>query len=397
MAVQGRERVSRILLLCAELGGIGGVERLIATLSPLLAQRHEVYVASFDPPGTAPGMALSVPFHSLGGGDDGRAPALRVLTYLSQVRRLRRLERALAIDITISNLWRADLISALARGRSHRIALAHINVVGNPTNRLMIRLRPLVAAVYRRFDRVVTVSHALARELSALYRLDPTHVRTIWNPVARPAFAPSPATPARIVWCGRMVREKNVRALIQAFAAARTRHPSVSLHLIGDGPERGAITAVAANLGLLSGPPESDAPVILHGRLTDPSAVIAGAALLALPSIAEGFGLVLVEAMACGVPVLAADCASGGVHEVLAARSPHDPGRSEAEEVSCGWLLPVPTDEATRHRWTTALDTVLSDPSRRETYRTGALARAADFGADHILVQWEALLSEMTA
>lgn len=388
--------MSRILLVCAELGGFGGVERLIATLAPLLSSDHEVHVASFDPAGTNPGVPLTVPFHALGG-DSYASLLARPITYLTQISRLRRLESALGIDVTISNLWRADLISALAGGCPRRIALAHINVVGNPTNRLMIRLRPLVSIVYRRFDRLVTVSNALARELTVLYRLDPAKVRTIWNAVARPQSVPPPATSNRIVWCGRMVPEKTLPALVAVFAGVRASHPDVRLDLIGDGPDRTTVLACAAERGLAVGTEVSDAPIILRGRLSDPSSVIAGAKLLALPSSAEGFGLVLVEAMALGVPVIAADCASGGVHEVLAAMSPHDPGRALNEEVAAGLLLPVPKDEATIERWSAALTNALSNEPKRVQWAKGALTRAAVFAPETILAQWSCLLTDVLA
>ena len=386
--------MSRILLLCAELGSVGGVERLIATLAPILSQEHEVQVASFDPAGTLPGVPLSVPFYPVGK-ERSRSALLRPLTYLSQVRRLRRLERTLKIDVTISNLWRADLISALVGGHPRRIALAHINIVGNHTNRLMLRFRPLVAYVYRRFDRIVAVSSALGRELTDLYRLDPSKVRTIWNPVVKLKPVSSPSRFQRIVWCGRMVREKNVPALVKAFAAVRLRFPDAVLDLVGDGPERSAIEATAALHDLKIGQRGSNASVIFHGRLADPAPVISEASVLALPSIAEGFGLVLVEALGLGIPVVAADCASGGVHEVLGARTPHDPLRCKNEELACGWLLPVPLDDDSVRCWATTLEMMLSDTRPQTLWRDGALARAEEFIPKRIGVQWATLLADV--
>lgn len=386
--------MSRILLLCAELGGFGGVERLIATLAPMLSSDHDVHVASFDPAGTEPGVPLTVSFHAIGGGSYTSLLA-RPMTYLTQILRLRRLERELGVDITISNLWRADLISALARGRPRRIALAHINVVGNPTNRLMLRLRPLVALIYRRFDRLVTVSNALARELSALYRLDPTKVRTIWNATTLPEIRSTPTATKRIVWCGRMVEEKNLLALVAAFAGLRSHHPDARLDLVGDGPERATVEAHAAARNLAVGDGAGDPPIIFHGRLADPSKVMADARVLALPSRAEGLPLVLVESLALGVPVVAADCPSGGVHEALGAKSPHDPARSLDEEVSCGLLLPVPKDDESIRRWTVAFDTILSNESKLLSWREGACLRAADFAPENILSKWTRLLNEL--
>src|SRR3546814_346169 len=98
--------------------------------------------------------------------------------------------------------------------------------------------------------------------------------------------------------------------LIEAFAQAGL--PG-SLVIRGEGPRRGALEARIMQLGL-------EGRVHLPGFLENPFAVLKRASLFALPSNAEGFPNGLVEAMACGLPVVAANCASGPA-EILLNRS----------------------------------------------------------------------------
>src|SRR3546814_10670758 len=113
-----------------------------------------------------------------------------------------------------------------------------------------------------------------------------------------------------IVAAGRLVPNKNFGMLIEAFAQSGL--PG-SLVIMGEGPLRGALEARIMQLGL-------EGRVHLPGFLENPFAVLKRASLFALPSNAEGFPNGLVEAMACGLPVVAANCASGPA-EILLNRS----------------------------------------------------------------------------
>ena len=112
---------------------------------------------------------------------------------------------------------------------------------------------------------------------------------------------------------GRLVSNKNFAMLIEAFARADL---STSLVILGDGPMRGELQAQIERLGL-------DGRVLLPGFLHNPFSVLKRAALFALPSNAEGFPNGMVEAMACGLPVVATNCASGP-SEILLGRARED-------------------------------------------------------------------------
>ena len=197
----------RILLLMPSLTGTGGAERVVDGLSRLLSSAGvQVFEASLRFAGGAPQVRQ---FHTLlpARASAATATAFRTFEYLVAARRLRALKQRLKIDATITDLFHWDLMEqVLSGGFDRKIALCHINIVGNSTNRTMVRLRPLVAAVYRGCDRVVAVNEALSRELAALYALAPDRVGFVDNFVWRSEVEPRPARNGvtRFVWCGRI-------------------------------------------------------------------------------------------------------------------------------------------------------------------------------------------------
>lgn len=117
---------------------------------------------------------------------------------------------------------------------------------------------------------------------------------------------------ARIVCVGRLSPEKGQAGLIEAFAQVRAAGVAAELVLVGDGPDRQGLAAIVAECGLTQ-------DVTFLGRLPEPEtlATIASADILALPSLMEGLPVVLIEAMALGVPVVASQVA--GIPELVIA------------------------------------------------------------------------------
>lgn len=181
------------------------------------------------------------------------------------------------------------------------------------SHRATLALAPLA---YRDADVLIGVSEGATGEWRA--RLgDRVACRTIHNPVVDDAFSARMAAPAPHPWftdgappliaVGRLSPEKDQATLLRALAEPRLA--ACRLVVVGDGPERQRLEALAAGLGL-------GARVAFTGALADPLPAIARAALLINPSRYEGFGNVLVEALACGTPVVATDCPFGP-HEIL--------------------------------------------------------------------------------
>lgn len=389
----------RILLLIPSMAGVGGTERMVHSLSGLFAGAGcEVHQASFDAPSVQRHFDNATPLHALG--PIPRLPLpLRPISYVLSAWRLHQLKQRLGIDVTISNLWGADLISALSGGRDHKVALCHINIIGNSSNRLMMRFRPLVAALYRRFDRVIAVSESLAEELQALYHLDSHRAGHIDNFVDRPAAVS--CIPAdgiqRFVWCGRFSPEKNLAGLLHAWASFAHTRTCVQLVLLGDGPQHEEMLALAESLGMRTGSSihELDRQVVFAGRVSDPAAWMLGARAMLLSSLAEGLPMVVLEALSLGLPVLSSDCQAGGVRTALSGEGICDPDRADNQATPAGMLLPVPRKDvpASLLRWREALDCAANDDARVAAWQRGALERAALFSSAAALGKWDKVLN----
>lgn len=129
--------------------------------------------------------------------------------------------------------------------------------------------------------------------------------RVIPNPVMPPPVGSrQPADPPVIVAMGRLVPQKGFDMLLDAFASLAGRHPSWSLEIWGEGPERAALERRSDALGLGD-------RVAFPGRTQAPYDELRRASFFVMSSRREGFPTVLGEAMACGTAVVSFDCPSG--------------------------------------------------------------------------------------
>lgn len=165
---------------------------------------------------------------------------------------------------------------------------------------------PISNAV-KRIMAVEGVRDELMRTVYCGLFLDEIKDRKVNRKSARVALGLEPG--ARVAgYAGQLSARKGLDTLLKAFSSVSGNNPDARLLLIGDGPERNALSKLAASLKI------SDR-VIFAGRVQDVYAAISAMDVLVLPSVYEGLGLVLIEAQALGVPVVATD--SGGASETF--------------------------------------------------------------------------------
>lgn len=243
------------------------------------------------------------------------------------VRRIRSLPLALTRylrryrpDALLASMWPLTVIAPLARywsGCDCRVVVAEhcpLSMQYRDWGYLhRIGLRLSMAVGYRLADDRVCVSDGVVKDTASLSGLEPESFTMIHNPVpvcSEPSVKAlqdaealwSGSRGARVLTVGRMKKEKNHALLMRAFA--ELEQPDARLMFVGDGTERASLTSLAQELGI-------ESRVIFAGFCHDPTPFYKTADVFALSSDYEGFGNVIVEAMACGTPVVSTDCPSG--------------------------------------------------------------------------------------
>ena len=394
----GKEVPRRIGLLLTDLNG-GGIQKMMLALGEgLVGRGHEVQLILYGRGGP---FALDVPpgiethiltpiFRPLGRLVPFRADPAGSLRMLLPVllpgKPIRGLEflpalaRHLArsrLDALISAAPNCNLEAVWAKrlsGVATRILVsersAPSEMLTKARNWRSRFLPTLMSRTYQQADVIVAVSQELRDNLAAVTNIPRERIRAIYNPVVGPevlegAAAPiphpwlEPGEPPVILAVGRLSTQKDYPTLVRAFAMVRAKRQA-RLIILGAGRDehkteqrREEIAQLARELGV-------GEDVDAAGFTANPYAYMARSALLALSSLYEGLPAVLIQAMACGCPVVSTDCPTGP-REIL------DDGRY-------GPLVPVSDVPALAG----AMESVLANPPDKALLRH----RAQDFTAD---------------
>lgn len=247
---------------------------------------------------------------------DLKAPRLRgALLPLARHLRRTRPDALLAAmwPLTSVAVWARDL----ARVPTRVVVSDHTDYMAAPPGASRAGRAKLQASMrwsYPRADGVVAVSGGVARTVAGLAGMARDRVSVIHNPVRppSPARTQEPCTAAaewarhdgpRLIAVGSLKPAKDYALLLKAFAQAR-RQADARLLILGEGALRGELEGLRGRLGL-------DGVVDMPGFVADPYPCLAKADLFVLSSAWEGFGNVIVEALACGTAVVSTNCPSG--------------------------------------------------------------------------------------
>lgn len=276
---------------------------------------------------------------------------------------------AIGAEVIVSHIvlsWRNLPFFLGLRARNRNATLVHVEhhysgafeaaEVAKP-----VRFRAMLRTAMSLFDAVVTISTAQQDWLRDHVGIAADQMRLIPSCVALDQFlniTPPANTVKRIGAIGRLHPQKGFDLLIPAFRAAQLT--GVTLDIFGDGPDRAKLEALAAG----------DPQIVFHGHLPDPTSAMAAVDAVAMPSRREPYGLVALEAMAAGRPLLVS----------------HTDGLQDHADLGA-----VAVDSFTIDAWAAALRKLAQAPDFRRAVAARERVRQAE---DRFVLGWRNLLSD---
>ncbi|MEU7483964.1 glycosyltransferase family 4 protein [Streptomyces sp. NPDC042319] len=227
-------------------------------------------------------------------------------------------------------------------------------------------------AAVAHLDAFITVSRQDARIYREALPDVATEIRCIPNAVPQPDVSPSTGRNKLVVAAGRLIRIKNYRLLIDAFARVVEHRPDWKLRLYGRGPQAPALRARIHELGLCE-------QVTMMGAHAPIEPEWAKGSIAAVSSDGESFGMTIVEAMHAGLPVVSTDC-------------PFGPGEIIADGVDGLLVEPGNADE-----FAAALLDLIADDERRAAMAAAARAKALDYAPSAIAHAYVKLFEDLAA
>ena len=387
----------KIMILSRSLS-FGGAERVATNLATYLSKTYEVILVVIDGSNNTYGTTVETIDLGLSIKNKGS----RVDWYRQLISKVNKIKKERNITHTISFLSEPDLANALT-GKHSKTIVSVRNKQSALVKGNIKKIRDKI--LFSKVDDIVALSQMVKHDLVKNYNVDESKVKVIYNTCDKEAIkrkvAESDLTEDEItvfessdkvvVTAGRLSKQKGQWHLIRAFSKVVEELHDAKLVILGEGEKEEYFKTLIKELNLQKN-------VFLLGYKANPYVYLEKADLFAFSSLFEGLGNILLEAMACGVPIISTDCDSGPRELLHPNSNIEDTGK--AQEViygEYGILVPVcdgneysANEKLTQEEvmYSQALIKLLTDKSLLSRYKEKSKERGDDFFVHKIVQQW---------
>lgn len=384
--------MKNIAIIITKLNG-GGAERCASNLSLELSKKYNVILIVFD------GRNISYPYAGklidLKIADSGNTFS-RTINVLKRVKAVKKIKRENNIDCTISLLDGPNIVNTMSRTKDKVIVSVRNRLSSENVGKLR---RKLIIYSSLKSDLTVSLSKMVKKDLIEEFGIPASKIHTVYNhcdPELLHDLIERMGKPDYIddkhVYFGTMGRLNNQKGqwhLLRVFAKVAEKIPEAKLVIMGTGELENKLKALAEEL-------EINDKVIFTGFIKNPHNVLQYCEMFIFPSLFEGLGNVLLEALAFNMPIVSVDCVAGP-REILAPDTDLNSVISHYEIAEYGILCPVmdrehfnanePLTEA-ENTFYEAILKMHEDTSLREEYNRKASIRIRDFCIENIINEW---------
>ena len=370
----------------------GGAERAAANLSNDLSEDNNVYIVAYD------GERVDFPYKGTLIDCSTKPNNTRlgqILNFIKRLLMLRKVKKQFNIDISISFLRMANFLNVLSRHKD-KVIISVRNMMSLSNNSRLDNF--IISWCGKKADMTVSLSKGVEKDLIANYQYTPDKVTTIYNSCNFDIFYSESDeldsltnlienSSHVLVSAGRLEKQKGQWHQIRAMSIVTQTHPNCKLIIFGEGSLHEGLKKYAEKLGVENN-------VLFPGYVNKYHSLMKKCDVFIFSSLFEGLGNVILEAIACGMPVISCDC-EYGPKEIL---SSEDIEVKDVTYSDYGVLYPAFTQkefdvedldfEQSDYYLADSILSVIDNKDIILRYKALARERAKYFTSDYIKSQW---------